>query len=133
MLMMIGVFPQNPLIAMAAMFLGGFFSSFCFILSQWIVQQAFASRYIGTFLSLRTWLSTGVTAIFYIFSGFSLDRYVIPILAMMAFILPIEVAEVTEISALSFIFIALGCLIASALIIYRLIPLAKKYLRASWI
>lgn len=128
MLLLLGMLPPHFISFAIIMFIGGFFSSWCYILSQLISQRVFDAHYLGSFFSLRSWISTALTAIFYLFTGYLLGEVLIPTFKTLSDFLGYQTLNISQHEAIQGLFIGMGSLIILCLISYTIGPFIKTVL-----
>lgn len=111
MLFLLGILPAQVLLQAVVMFLGGFFATWCYILSQLISQRVFDSHYLGAFFGLRSWVSTGMTAVFYLFTGYFVGKILTPSIQFISKILGQPSSNIEQYQAIQFLFIGVGGLV----------------------
>lgn len=127
MLILLAVLPPFFEFFALSMFLGGAFSTYSFILSQYLAQKHFYANYLGGFFSLRTWISSGMTIAFYFVTGFALQKFLIPSLQWASNLLGIGI-QIEEYQAIQAFFIFIGSLIIFLIVTYRFPNYVKKAL-----
>ncbi|MBN9379083.1 MAG: hypothetical protein BGO14_11875 [Chlamydiales bacterium 38-26] len=111
MLFLLGILPAQFILQAVIMFTGGFFATWCYILSQLIAQRVFESHYLGAFFGLRSWVSTGMTAVFYLFTGYFVGKVLTPSVQFISKILGQPSANIEQYQAIQYLFIGVGSLV----------------------